>query len=185
MLAFLWEGDGALADEAIEEPASPEPAAAARARLPAPAAVDGVPAPAAPGAGLLAARGRETDRRNQNVDRKQRAAAEASLVAIADIASPSLQREVSAVFGFDRTDGAGAGSKEGSALLMDPENVVVSDRRRTLGRFRKRALVGYAGGCRERCAGFVAGADVAICSTLCDDASMWCRLPSENIPATL
>ena len=189
MLAFLWAGDG----QAPPSPPSPSelaprPANVADAQVgvgngaPRPLAVANV-AEVAPAAGLARA---PRDHRSlkfriqaqQARARQSRMAA--SLVALSDAASPSVQQQVCRVFSIAAgADNASEGRHEGAALYRSPSTLIVCDKRRERGRIRDRALCAHRDLVCERMPAYVAGAEVLLCSAVSDDATMWCRLPAD------
>ena len=103
---------------------------------------------------------------------------------LADAAAPSLQKSVSDVFGFAADDKPSAGRQTADAFLRCPDSAVVVDKQRTRGRHRTRALWAAVGALRKSLPRYVADAEVAICSAVTDDATMWCRTPAGTADAT-
>ena len=190
MLSFLWGGDGTAAEHpAANAAATMAPPVAADPELAAPPGLvgaDGVPALAGPVRQRLAPLRPGSGHRSKlasqlYVHRARRATAEASIVRLADASAPSMQQHIADTFSPGEAAAADASHRRVKArMLRRPGHVFSLDKRQSHSRYREYALSWHTRLVRERLKDCVDGASVLICSAVCDDATMWCRLPPDQ-----
>ena len=185
MLAFLWEGSpcvdavdadrDAVVQEAVVPAAAPVPAVA-----PVAPPLDDQALPAGDGdvppRAHRVLRGRGVANRNRIAGPKLRAHdAENALLQLDVSINPSVQTQVSRVFGFGYDGGGTEQRAVAQSLKHKPGWDVVTEKRRARARRRALALRIHCREVRARLPGFISGADLAVCSAMSDDATMWSR----------